>query len=121
MSVKKNFIVHLPWMMDREGESVTKRVETETTDETGRVIEVSLVDTAITAIIGMISKDDRLLSSGWLEYGDLVGLFYIADSIQEHDIIIKDGLSFEVIRTVTIEDDGGTALATTGYLRRRAS
>jgi len=95
-----------------EGVSMTHRVFTETNNEIGELIGTSYTDNTVTGVISSLPKESSLRDAGWVDAKNLVG-FFTDTSISEHDHIIFDGNTFEVVKIHGVLYDISTEVAIT--------
>jgi hypothetical protein len=118
MNIKGDFETLVDQIGKRKG--YVKRTVTETVDSMGRVTDISTTDSSsIDGIVREVSPDDeKLLSIGWVKYGDYVGWFKAEDGVEEHDQIVDGNTVYEVIRVADRGIVGETAFLHQVILRR---
>ena len=103
-TVYKNVSRHIDQIMNKwEGMIVNVERQVPDIDKMGRVVGVQTSSFTILASIGSIPKEGENSVVGWLDSSNMAGLFW-GTTIQKHDRILWEGMTYEVIKIHNILD-----------------
>lgn len=114
----KNVAKHMAQIMGSwEGQEMTHRTYTVVKDGMGREISRTPSDTTVSGVISSLPSKSELRGAGWVNEVNMIGFFLTTD-IEEHDEIIWDSETFEVIKIHGNLYDINTAVCQTLELAR---
>jgi len=118
MTIIRDFDKHLTQIFSTwEGMDITLRHFTISMDDMGRPIERSYVDSSIIGTISHLPQKSELRGAGWINETNMIG-FFQTTTIEEHDHIIHDGNTYEVIKIHGTIYDVDTLVAQTVELAK---